>query len=221
MTQSHQAQSLTTRPQSLVTRERIAAALSYEEYIRLSEELFAQGRTTSDADDLNTPKHLEYTKLNLQRMRRIDKTFAPSAELTQYLRAERRAWIWFVLSESWCGDAAQNLPALAQMAAEANGTIELKIALRDKNLDIMDAYLTGSSRSIPKLICLRADSLDEIGVWGPRPAEAQEFVLRERARGVEQEALITAVHAWYARDKFQALQRDFALLLPQWNGARP
>jgi hypothetical protein len=45
MTQLHQKQALTTRPQSLIARERIAAAFSYEEYFWLSEELFAQGRT--------------------------------------------------------------------------------------------------------------------------------------------------------------------------------
>ena len=100
----------------VLTREILAHALEYPEYVRLSEQRFAEGLTTADAPEMNTPERLEYTKLNLQRMKRIAQT--PLTEpLLEALRGVKQAQIWVVLTESWCGDAAQNLPVLAVMEA--------------------------------------------------------------------------------------------------------
>ena len=60
---------------------------------------------------------------------------------------------WLVLTEAWCGDAAQSLPIINKMA-EVSDNITLRLILRDENLDVMDQFLqNGRSRSIPKLIC--------------------------------------------------------------------
>jgi hypothetical protein len=37
-----------------------------------------------------------------------------------------KSYIWLVLTESWCGDAAQILPILNKMALESNKKIELQ-----------------------------------------------------------------------------------------------
>ena len=43
---------------------------------------------------------------------------------------------------------AQNLPVVAKLA-EHNPNIDLRIILRDENLDLMDEHLTDGGRSIP------------------------------------------------------------------------
>lgn len=204
-------------PQTIITRSHIEQALSYSEYVQLSETLLAEGRTTSDSDNLNTPKHLEYTKLNLQRMNRIYKTTTLHKDLQALAQSLQKPQTWIILSESWCGDAAQCIPVWMRLA-EQSPLITLKLLLRDKHPAIMDAYLTGTSRSIPKVICLDTETLDEIGHWGPRPQEAQEYVLEQKAQHTDHDTMIANVHAWYAKDKTQSLQREMFTCLQAWKG---
>jgi selT/selW/selH-like putative selenoprotein len=73
-----------------------------------------------------------------------------------------------VLAEDWCGDVINNLPVLA-LLAETSGKINLRIFLRDQNLDIMDLYLKeGKYRSIPVVALFDAD-FQPIGHWIERP----------------------------------------------------
>ncbi len=81
------------------------------------------------------------------------------------------------LAEDWCPDVYTNLPILIKIA-ECSPDIEVRIFPRDKNLDIMDAYLNqGQFRSIPTFVFLDND-FNELGVWIERPRAANE--LRER-----------------------------------------
>jgi hypothetical protein len=105
------------------------------------------------------------------------------------------------------------------MAAESNGKISLRILLRDENPDVMNAYLTNGSRSIPKLICLDAKTLEEVGVWGPRPAEAQEKMNEWKALPLSEK--IEKVHAWYAANETAALQSEFLNLAAAWEKTIP
>jgi hypothetical protein len=80
-----------------------------------------------------------------------------------------------VITETWYGDSAQNLPIIAK-AAELNNKIDLRILLRDSNIDIIDHYLTnGQSRSIPILVAFDLDG-NELFKWGPRPLTAKILV---------------------------------------------
>src|SRR5437868_1002722 len=45
-----------------------------------------------------------------------------------------------VLAEDWCGDVIANLPVLGRIAKES-GTLDVRVFLRDQNLDIMEQYL--------------------------------------------------------------------------------
>lgn len=59
--------------------------------------------------------------------------------------------------------------------------IELRIILRDKYPEVMDAFLTdGKSRSIPKVIVLDAQTLEVLGEWGPRPAQVQKNIYQKK-----------------------------------------
>ena len=165
-----------------------------------------------------TPELLDYTKLNLQRMKRLDKTTELRPEVTEALKQLSRNLRWVVISEGWCGDAAQNVPVLAKIAEASEGKITLEFVLRDQNLELMDSYLTNGGRSIPKLICFDAATQEELRTWGPRPAEAQELFMRLKREGVPKDEFISAVHSWYTSDKTQSLQLELAALLKQFNG---
>jgi hypothetical protein len=76
-----------------------------------------------------------------------------------------------VLAEDWCGDVVANLPVLGKVAAQT-GKLDLRLFLRDQNLDLMDAYLKeGKYRSIPVFVFFDQD-FHEMGRMIERPAAA-------------------------------------------------
>ncbi|MGO8951015.1 MAG: thioredoxin family protein [Ktedonobacterales bacterium] len=78
-----------------------------------------------------------------------------------------------VLAEDWCGDVIDNLPILGRIA-EASGKLNLRVFLRDQNLDIMDQYLKdGQFRSIP-VFAFFDDQWRELGRFIERPESVTE-----------------------------------------------
>jgi hypothetical protein len=83
----------------------------------------------------------------------------------------------------------------------------------------LSAYLTNGSRSIPKLICLRADTLEELGTWGPRPAALQKIVIENKDNpDMSFGAKVRMVHDWYGNDKTMSIQSEFIDLVKKWSG---
>lgn len=196
-----------------ITPEVIDQAMDYSEYRSMIDELFEQDKTTGTN---HSEAMVHYTKMNVQRMNRLDKQIDLSDSLIEELDQVDNNWVWLVLTEAWCGDAAQNVPAMAKMAAQ-NGNISLRFILRDEHLNIMDKYLTNGGRSIPKLICLDADTLEEIGTWGPRPAEIQQKAMEWKDDpDISKEQWAEKLHKWYANDKTRQIQSEFEELIPQW-----
>lgn len=197
-------------PTPVLAPERLAAAYSYTAYRQLVDELLAQGKTTGPTQ---TEELVHYTKLNEQRMSRLDKTTRVLPELADAAKHVPYPLVWLILTEGWCGDAAQIVPVLEHIADASAGNIRTYYLLRDENLDIMDRYLTGTSRAIPRLVVLRADTLEEVAQWGPRPVPAQEVVQEAKAAGVPHDEFITRVHTWYAHDKTQTTQQEMLALI--------
>jgi len=114
-----------------------------------------------------------------------------------------------VITEHWCGDSLAIFPVLARLFEEAG--VELRIAPRDENLELIDQYLTNGGRAIPILI-----GLDEGGAplfrWGPRPAPAQRLL--EENRQAIQEGRIDKIEVYkqirsfYARDAGRTIVRE-------------
>ncbi len=102
------------------------------------------------------------------------------------------------LSEDWCGDAINTLPLIARIADEAPH-LDFRVLGRDANPDLMDTHLTNGSRSIPVVI-VYDEGFNELGYWGPRPTELQEWVL---ASGLQlpSKDRYREVRRWYARDR--------------------
>jgi hypothetical protein len=183
--------------------------LNYLQYRKLIDDLMAQGKTTGDNQSAD---YLNYAKLNHARMQRLDKTTQLTEQIKEQLNKISKQYIWLVLTEGWCGDAAQNIPPLHFMA-QHNPNIQLHLLLRDENLELMDKYLTNGGRSIPKLICLEKETLKEIFVWGPRPAEAQNIVTQLLANNATLEEKSNVIQKWYNADKTLSLQNEFIDLL--------
>ena len=192
----------------------LAQAYSYPEYEALIDRLLAENKTTGTNQDA---KLVAYTQLNQHRMVRIAKTLKLLPEVNQVLQQFPRPLVWVILTEAWCGDAAQSIPVLAGMAAASAGKITLKILLRDENLVLMDQYLTDGTRSIPKLICLETASGRELGTWGPRPVQAQELVRAYKANPtVSKEEFINRLQLWYAKDRTYSVQQELLQRLHAW-----
>lgn len=104
-----------------------------------------------------------------------------------------------VLTEDWCGDAVNTVPAIAKLAALAPEKVDLRILGRDANPDLMDAHLTGTSRAIPVVIVLDEEYVER-GWWGPRPAALQAWTVGA-GKQLEKAERYREIRRWYARDR--------------------
>jgi hypothetical protein len=186
----------------------ILKGMTYSVYLDLLKDLLSEGKTTGPNQDSGL---IEYAKLNIQRMERIYKTVVISDELADKVKAITEKQTWICITEGWCGDAAQSVPLFDRLAA-LNDNINLKIVLRDENLDLMDRYLTNGGRAIPIVIAIQNDK--EIWKWGPRPASLQAVVNEFKQNPtITFEELKTQLHTWYAKNKTVDQQNELIKLI--------
>ncbi|WP_158961533.1 thioredoxin family protein [Myroides fluvii] len=165
-------------------------------------------------DKLNlSADYLPYAELNEARLHRLDKTLRVEPEVALVMENLGKEYIWLVISESWCGDAAQSVPMLNKMA-ELTGKVELRLVFRDQNLELMDQYLTNGGRAIPKLLIVDKETLAVLGHWGPRPADAVQLVNDYKTEhGKFDEDGIILLNKWYTKNKGQQVQQEVAALM--------
>ena len=190
-------------------QEQLDNCYSFETYKTFVSDLVSQGKTSGpeQREDL-----IHYTELNAKRMKRIEKTTVLTEELKTRLTRIKESFTWILISEAWCGDAAQIVPVIGKIAAQ-NSRIDLKIILRDEHLSIMDQYLTNGGRSIPKLICLDQD-FQEVFVWGPRPKSIQQVVTDSKAEGITDHAiLVERIQNAYNQDRSSSIQQELSELM--------
>ncbi|MEL6253702.1 MAG: thioredoxin family protein [Bacteroidota bacterium] len=186
-------------------REKVNQSMSYEEYRTLMGNLVAEGKTTGPNQ---SESMANYTKMNEHRMKRLDKTFKISKELETIVAAYEKEYIWLVISEAWCGDAAQTVPIL-QKVAEASDKIELRVVLRDEHPELMEKFLTDGAKSIPKLIIIDKESMQVELDWGPRPAPAQEMLMEFKANpDLSYSEFSLSLQKWYNQDKGETTQSE-------------
>lgn len=104
-----------------------------------------------------------------------------------------------VLNEDWCGDSVNTLPAIAKLVSLAPERVDVRILGRDANPDLMDAHLTGTSRSIPVVMVLDEDYAER-GWWGPRPKELQAWAVGP-GKALDKADRHRELRRWYARDR--------------------
>ena len=193
-----------------IIQESLTKAISYPEYRTLVENLVAEGKSTGE---LQTEALSNFSMLNDKRMKRLDKTTKLSAEATEEIKAYNGDVTWLVLTESWCGDAAQTMPVIHKVS-ELNENITMKVVLRDENDALMNEFLTNGGKAIPKLIAIDNTSGNVIGDWGPRPTKATKMVNDYKAaHGKLTPEFKQDLQVWYNKDKGQNTVEDLLKLV--------
>ena len=123
-------------------------------------ERFEQGLTYEQYKDQMT-RNRERLEANERDLKLSPDELSPFQRLARPVRV-------LALAEDWCGDVIANLPILGRLVSET-GKLDLRVFLRDQNLDIMDEYLNGGQyRSIPVFVFFD-ERLQELGRFVERP----------------------------------------------------
>ena len=190
-------------------KEYLEESMSFSEYDALIERLVEEEKTTG-------PKQSEiladFTKLNFQRMNRIAKTAELGKDPATAVRSNEREQKWLIITEAWCGDAAQNIPIIEKLASESD-IIETRYILRDENPELIDRFLTFGARAIPKVIALDAETMEILWTWGARPKAAQKKFFEMKENGDGKPAIMEEMQRWYNEDKGRSVQHEFSELL--------
>lgn len=182
---------------------------SYKEYRTLVSKLISEGKSTGNEQSADL---LHYSELNEVRMNRLEKKLKLDLEIEKTLQNLKSKQTWLVISEGWCGDAAQILPIIKLMS-EASENIDLKLVFRDENDALMNQFLTNGSKSIPKLLILD-EVFHLINHWGPRPEGAKNLIIEYKANhGIVDEAAKIALQKWYLDDKGTSTMKEIVAIL--------
>ncbi|OEK09289.1 thioredoxin [Flavivirga aquatica] len=193
-----------------VIKSGLENSMSYDAYRDLVKQLAEDNSTTGLA---KTKVLVDYTKLNDRRMKRWDKTIKISEEAQRKILDFNQSITWLIITESWCGDAAHVMPALNKIA-ELNNKINIRIVLRDENLELIDAFLTNGGRAIAKVIMIDDETGDVINTYGPRPSEATAIVNAYKAEhGKLTSEFKEDLQRWYNSNKGQNIIDDITKML--------
>mgnify|MGYP001028077348 CR=1 FL=1 len=133
-----------------IIKESLQKGISFTEYKEMVSALIEDGKSTgpNQSDAL-----LNYSKLNERRMARLHKTLKIDDVSKDFIENTEVDQTWLLITESWCGDAAQSTPMIDKIAELSPG-INLKVVLRDENEALMHQFLTNGNKAIPKLIVI-------------------------------------------------------------------
>ena len=186
------------------------SGMNYSSYRELVHSLLLADKTTGED---SSEAMLHYTKMNQQRMNRVEKTTVLTPAILSAITSIKQSYKFLVITEGWCGDAAQIVPIINQIVLAAPEKLSLKLVLRDQNLPLIDAHLTNGGRAIPVLLIL--DENDELVLpkWGPRPAILQTLLADWKQETSDMMVLAERLHGWYAKDKTQATQVELVEVL--------
>ena len=181
----------------------------YTSYRKLVNQLVSEGKTTGP---IQSQELFDFTKLNIQRMNRLDKTIAINSELSNLINQMKYEQVWAVMAEAWCGDCAQIIPVFEKIANASSGRIELLIFLSEENPAIWDRVIRSAKHAIPYLIIVDRNSDNVIGMWGSRPEPANQIMLRWKANvdTISKSDFELELHTWYSKDKTVTLQNELA-----------
>lgn len=190
------------------------SALTYNQYRELVNQLIAIGKTTGINQ---SEKLVEFTKLNIQRMNRLDKTIQLSEQEVNSLTKNTKSLKWLLIGDAWCGDCAQIIPVVNKIAEAVKNNIEFRIVSRDTYPELIETYLTNGAKAIPKLLVIDKETNEVVCSWGPRPKPAQEIMLnwKENKDTITWEDFEKNLHLWYTRDKGLTIINEFITLIEE------
>jgi hypothetical protein len=199
-------------PEEKIMKEYVEKAMTFAQYEKLIDDLLADGKTTGPNQ---SAEMYDYARLNRQRMKRLEKTIEVGAEIRDAIAGLDADCYWLVITEGWCGDAAQNIPVIEKIAG-LNPGIRTRYILRDENPELMDRFLTNGARSIPYLIAIDARSFEVVGTWSSRPAAGQAYFLELRSQGMAKPEINEKMQRWYNEDGGRSLEMEFVELTKAW-----
>ena len=192
-----------------IIKESLKKSVSYLAYRKQVSDLLLEGMSTGEnqSDTL-----LNYSMLNDRRMRRLDKKTVLLDKTIGVLKNRKKNRTWLLITEGWCGDAAQIAPVIHKMSL-ASDKIALKVVLRDENEVLMNQFLTNGSKSIPKLVVLNEDN-EVLSSWGPRPSIATKMVQDYKEQhGRLDDDFKRDLQFWYTKNKGENIQQDLLSLI--------
>ncbi len=138
----------------------------------VTRERFEQGMTY-DAYKAQMTRNQERFAENEKLLQLAPDEIAAFSQLSQPLNV-------LVIAEDWCGDVIDNLPILGRLAEASGDKLNLRVFLRDQNLDLIDQYLNrGEFRSIPVFVFFDND-FQELGHFIERPDSVTERRAEQR-----------------------------------------
>jgi hypothetical protein len=182
--------------------------LTYQAYRDLIDEKLKAGKTTG-VDDSEAMLH--YSKMNVHRMTRLDKTVQLTEEFLNVLANVKKKYNLLVISEGWCGDAAQIVPLFDKIVQAAPAHFQLRLVLRDQYPELIDQHLTNGGRAIPVLLILDENGM-VLNKWGPRPALLSPLLADWRKEEEDMMVVAEKLHGWYAKDKTLNTQQELIQL---------
>ncbi len=199
----------TTKVNELI-EQGIADSYTYQEYKQVVSDLLEEGKSTGHEQ---SEALTNYSMLNDRRMKRLDKTLKIDETVKEaFIKANTKV-TWLVLSEGWCGDAAQSLPVINKLATLNNG-IDLRVISRDDHDELMSNFLTNGGKAIPKLIVYDNKNKEVLNSWGPRPSIATKMVNDYKvAHGSLDPQFKEDLQVWYNKDKGVNITGDLLALL--------
>jgi hypothetical protein len=196
-----------------IIQQSLQKGIDYITYRQLITDLLKEGKSTGTTEN---PEYIQFSELNNSRMNRLDKTIKVLESHQNQLQNLSKKNTFLVISEGWCGDAAQILPALNKLV-NSSENIDLKIVIRDENLELMDLFLTNGNRAVPMLLIIDTESNELIAKWGPRPQIASKMVIDYKTlHGFIDADFKIQLQNWYNADKGIEIQNEVMQLLQNY-----
>lgn len=192
----------------VIQKEAFYAGYSYEEYFDFVRSQIERPSTAVYCQYRN------YIEQNFARMKRLSRRVPSNLFLAERIAAQRQRMNVLILSEPWCGDAAQSIPVVYN-ALKKNPNFVTRVFLRDECGPLMDQFLTGESRSIP-IVAFLDEQMELLFRWGPRPVQVQAlFRSWNQNEHLHNEDILYRLHHWYAADRGNSVEKE---LLEVMNG---
>ena len=181
-----------------LVKQGIANGMSYTEYRELVSDLLLKNESTGHEQ---TPDLLNYSMLNNQRMKRLDKTIKIPTEAQDFISKSTKKLTFLTITEGWCGDASQVMPVVHKIV-QLNSNFDMKVVLRDDNPELMEHFLTNGNKAIAKFILFDRETETVVETFGPRPSIPTQMVIDyKEEHGALDAEFKEHLQVWYNKDK--------------------
>ena len=180
-------------------------SMSYSAYRSMIDELLSKNKTTGEN---HSESMIDYTKMNVHRMNKWDKTVEINKELVEEISNLEKKVKILTFTEAWCGDAAHIVPIIEKLN-QSSENFSHEVLLRDENEEVFSNYLFNGTKSIPISVFIDESTGKELTTWGPRPKPAQKMVEENKVtKEYSPDELKKNLQLWYAKDKSSTIQNE-------------